>query len=229
MRAWRRRHRGLSVHGDVDIIPAGMPSRWEIREKDTALILGLSPALLRSVAEEMAVDPDRAEIVNRFQIRDRQIEQIGWALKTEMEQGYRNGAIYLDSLARALAVHLLRHHTNLAANGEGCSSGLSGHRLKQVIAYIEDHLPQDLSLKNIAEAAGLSVSHCNAGFRKAMGQPIHRYVIERRVERARAMLESGTAPISQVALETGFSHQSHLAYHMRRVLGISPRHVRPRP
>lgn len=221
-----QRHHGLSVHGDVDIIPAGTPSRWEIRERDTALILGLPPALLRSVAQELKIDPDRARILNRFQIRDRQIEQIGWALKTEMEHGYRNGALYLDSLARALAVHLLCHHSTQPSNGEPRKESLPGHRLKQVIAYIEDNLPRDLSLKNVAQVAGLSESYCNAAFRKAMGEPIHRYVIARRVERARALLESGALPISQVALETGFAHQSHLAYHMRRVLGVSPRAIR---
>ncbi len=221
-----QRHRGLSVHGDVDIIPAGTPSRWEMREKDTALILGLPPEVLRSVAAELRIDPDRAEVLNRFQIRDRQIEQIGWALKTEMEQGYRNGALYLDSLARALAVHLLHHHTSQTANGEARAGSLAGHRLKQVIAYIEDNLPHDLSLTNIADIAGLSVSHCNTAFRKAMGQPIHRYVIERRVERARNLLETSGLSISRVALDTGFSHQSHLAYHMRRLLGRPPRAFR---
>jgi AraC family transcriptional regulator len=221
-----QRHRGLTIHGDVDIIPAGTPSRWEIRDQDTALILGLPPKVLQSVAEELDVDPDRAEILNRFQIRDRQIEQIGWALKTEMEHGYRNGALYIDSLGRALAVHLLRHHSTQASNGDARSGSLSGRRLKQMIAHIEDNLTEDLSLKKIAATAGLSVSHCNAAFRKAMGQPIHRYVIERRVERARSLLEGGARSISQVALDTGFAHQSHLAFHMRRVLGVSPGELR---
>lgn len=223
------RHQGLSVHGDVDIIPAGTHSRWELREKDTALILGLPPDVLRPVGEELNADP--GQIRNRFQIRDRQIEQVGWAIKTEMEDGYRNGPLYLDSLARALAVHLLRHHSSRSAaeasSGERPSS-LSGRRLKQVIGYIEDNLSSDLSLRQIAAVAGLSASHCNAAFRRAMGQPIHRYVIERRVERARMLVESGELSISQAALETGFTHQSHLAYHMKRMLGVSPRALRPR-
>src|SRR5271156_2570073 len=86
-----RRHRGLSVHGDVDIVPAGVPSRWEIKETDTALLVGVPEPLLRAVAEESGADSSRVEIVNRFQIRDRQIEQIGWVLKTELETGYPNG------------------------------------------------------------------------------------------------------------------------------------------
>src|SRR5580693_8857002 len=98
-----RRHQGLSVHGDIDIIPGGVPSRWEARESDTALILGVSSGLLRHLACESGLDPDRIEIVNRFQIRDLRLEYIGWAVKAEMESGRQNGSLYLEGLARAIA------------------------------------------------------------------------------------------------------------------------------
>lgn len=52
--------------------------------------------------------------------------------------------------------------------------------------------------------------------------PVHGYVIERRVARARELLLAGRHTIAQVAIETGFTHQSHLARCMRRVLGVSP-------
>jgi AraC family transcriptional regulator len=218
-----KHHRGLSVHGDVDIVPADVPSRWELKESDTALILGIPNALLRGVAEQSGIDPDRLEIFNRFQTRDRQIEHIGWALKTEMETGYPNGRLYLDGLATALAVHMLNHHSSAARGSRIANGGLTGSRLKRVVAYIEDNLAEDLSLKAIAEVAGVSVSHCKSAFLKSMGQPVHQYVIQRRVERARMLLGEGDLSISQVALETGFAHQSHLAYHVRRVLGVSPK------
>ncbi len=148
-----RRHRGITVHGDVDIIPAGVPSRWEIREKDTALLLGVPANLLHTVAEQSGMDPSRAELVNRFQIRDTQIEHIGWALKAEMETGHANGQLYLDSLAAALAIHLLNRHSSNPQPVQTQKGGLSGHRLKQVLAYIEDNLGDNLSLKEIATVA----------------------------------------------------------------------------
>ena len=217
-----RSHRGLSVHGDVDIIPAGMPSRWNLKGKDTALILSLPTTVLRTVGEHCDIDPSRVEIVNRFQMRDHQIEHIGWALKTEMESGYPNGSLYQDCLATALAVHLLNHHSSESQKARAMNGGVPGRRLRQVLAHIEDNLAQDLSLTEIAQVAGLSVSHCKTAFRKSIGQSIHQYVIHRRVERARMLLGEGAMSISQVALETGFAHQSHLAFHMRRVLGVSP-------
>jgi AraC family transcriptional regulator len=221
-----RRHSGLSTHGDVDIIPAGVPSRWEVKEKDTALILGIPSHLLRAASEVLDRDPDRVEIVNRFQTRDRQIEHLGWALKSELEAGYPNGRLYRDSLTTALAVHLLNHHSTDSRETGSVKGGLSGRRLRNVIAYIEENLTRDLSLQEIAGVAGLSVSYCKTAFRESVGQPVHRYVIERRVERARMLLSDGDVSISQAALETGFAHQSHLAHHMRRLLGVSPKEVR---
>jgi AraC family transcriptional regulator len=97
-----------------------------------------------------------------------------------------------------------------------------GAQLKQVIGYVEDNLSHDLSLKELAAVAGVSVSHIKTTFREAVGLPVHQYVIHRRVDRAQLLLREGKLPISRIAAETGFSHQSHLSYHLRRVMGVSP-------
>jgi AraC family transcriptional regulator len=221
-----RSHHGTLVHGDIDIIPAGTPGRWEIKEKDTALVLSLSPELLNMVAEQSDFDARRVEIRNRFQERDPQLENIAWALSAEKESGYPCGRLYFDSLAVAVAARLLRCHSTLAADQERQSGRLTDRWLRQVFSYIEENLSQDMSLGEIAAVAGVSVSHLKALFRKSVGLPVHQYVIRRRLERARLLLAEGKLPISQVAFETGFAHQSHLARHMRRVLGVSPRTLR---
>src|SRR5258708_14771709 len=75
-------HTGSAVHGDIDIIPALISSRWELHDQnDTALILSLPPSLLDTVAEEHGFDSRRVEIRNRFQIRDTQLENISWSLR----------------------------------------------------------------------------------------------------------------------------------------------------
>ena len=55
-------HRGLAVHGDIEIIPAHTPSVWEISEKDTFLAMSLSPELMNAVAEQLGLDSQRIEI-----------------------------------------------------------------------------------------------------------------------------------------------------------------------
>ena len=219
-------HRGMRVHGDIDIVPAETPCVWEPNGPDTALIVGIDHNLLAETAEQLGMPSGQFEVVNRFGIRDSQIENIGWALKAEMEAGYPSGRVFRDSLATALAAALVRHHSSLSAIPFPSNTRMSGHRLRQALSYIEDNLKRDLSLSDIAQAAGVSVAHLKATFRQSTGLPVHQYVIQRRVDRARTLLCETDLPISEVAQEAGFAHQSHLATHMRRILGFPPKAVR---
>jgi AraC family transcriptional regulator len=221
-----QRHAGLAVHGDIDIIPANTPSRWEMKERDQGLILSFSPELMRSVAEQCDLDPDRVEIRNRFQVRDPQLENIAWALKAEIEWGYTSGRLYLDSLAIAAASRLVRSHSSVATAPGARAGGMPDRLMKTVVAYIDENLARDVSLAELAAVAGLSVTHFRSLFRESAGLPVHQYLIRRRVERAKSLLGETKLPISRIAVETGFSHQSHLARHMRRVLGVSPKALR---
>jgi len=217
-------HRGLVVHGDIDIVPPHIPSRWEVKQKDTALVISVDGALLRAVAEERGTDIQRVEILNRFQMRDRRIEHIGWALKAEIESR-ATGRLYTDSLATALAVCLVERHSSVSRFKETKAS-LSGRKLRLVLAYIEDNLTRDLSLRTLASLADIGISQFKKAFRESRGVPVHQYVIERRVDRAATLLRSSSLPIGQIATETGFAHQSHLARHLRRVTGVSPLELR---
>jgi len=217
-------HSGLAIHGDIDIIPQGMTARWEMKETDTALLLRLGRRLLGQVAEESGFTRS-IEIRSRFRVRDAHIEHIGWALMAEAHRGYPSGRLYLDSMATALAVQLLRGHSSVSGNNGTAKGGMPCHKLRQAQSYIEENLHRDLSLQTIAEAIGMSASHLKNTFSKTTGTPVHQYVIRRRVERAALLLREGRLPISAVAVAVGFAHQSHLALHMRRLLGVSPRHV----
>ena len=220
-------HSGSAVHGDIDIIPALTSARWEMHDQnDTALILSLPHSLLSTVAEEYGFDSRRVEIRNRFQIRDVQLENICWALKTEMESNYPSGRLYVDSLAVSVASRLVSSHSSIAQRPRERSGGLGGRRFKQALSYIEEHLAGDLSLSQLASATGISSSHFKTLFRESSGIPLHQYVIQRRLDRAKDLLIAGTLSIAEIALETGFSHQSHLARHLRRSSGLSPRAMR---
>jgi len=221
-------HCGTSVHGDIHIIPADTPSAWEVGGKDTFLTLSVSPTLLNRVAEELGHDPDGIEIRNRFQVRDTQLENIGWALNEEMKCGYPCGRLYFDSLAVAVATRLICYHSSKSIDMKRPNKRLSDRRLRQVFDHIEDNLAENISLGDLAAVVGLSVSHFKVLFREAVGLSPHQYLIRRRVERAKNLLGEGKLSISQIATESGFAHQSHLARHMHRVLGVAPQALRKR-
>lgn len=220
------RHRGTTIHGDLEIIPPNLGGFWELKSCDTALLIGIKFGVLKSVIEESGGDPLHFEVRNRFQARDPQIEHIGWALKAEMESGYPYGRAFMDALATALAAAIVRSHSSLARFSRPLRAALPGRKLKAVLGFIEDNLSRDLGLREIADVAGLSVSHFKVMFRKSLGMPPHQYLVRRRVERAATQLRNGNMPIGEVALDNGFCHQSHLAVHTRRLLGLTPQEVR---
>ncbi len=218
-------HAGLAIHGDISVMPAHMPGRWEMKENDTALLLGVAPHLLSSVADALGdAGANDVELRSRFHIRDPQIEHIAWALQADVQQNDPGTRLYVDSLATALAVQLLQRHSSFTRPCAFQCGALPPRRLREVLTFIEEHLHEELRLSTIASVAGVSPSHLKVLFRGSVGMPVHQYVIRCRVDRAASLLERGV-PISEVAAQTGFAHQSHLARHVRRILGVSPREL----
>lgn len=211
----------LQMRGDIDLIPSGMAGRWEDESSATALVLRLEPALLRSAALGLGLDPDHVALAPQFQLRDPRIEHIGWALKAELDEGHPGGRLYAESLGLALAAHLLRRYAPAAAL-LARKQGLSKPQQRRVLDYIEAHLDEGLSLARLAGIAGLSASHFKPLFKQSLGLPVHQYVIRRRVEHAKHLLLAGRLPMVEIALAAGFAHQSHMARAMRRVLGMTP-------
>ena len=228
MRGGTLRH-GREVAGDLDVIPARTASSWELKQEGTALIMCVPDELLSAVAAQLDRNPSDIEIADRFQMRDPVIEHIGWTLKADIDSNLTGGRLLRDSLGVALAARLLQRHYRGSLPMREIRGGLSHTKLERVIAHIEDNLSSKLSLPGIAEIAGISVSHLKTLFRNSTGVPVYEYVLRRRVERAQLLLRNQRFSIAEVAVATGFAHQSHLARHMHRILGYTPSSLRRRP
>lgn len=221
-RAGRVERGGTRLHGQFCVVPAGSSTRWTLSKPATSLLLRLSPASLGESAEAMGVRGQGIALAPAIHIRDAQVERIGWMMQAEDHDAYPGGRLFADSLATALAARLLALQLRPTAKP---SHALPAWRLRRVVEYIEAHLDADLRLAELAVVAGCSPSHFKVMFKQATGVPVHRFVLERRVERARMRLLEGGANVTDIALETGFAHASHLARCMRRLLGVSPSQI----
>ena len=94
--------------------------------------------------------------------------------------------------------------------------------MRRVIEYIEEHLDGNLTLEAMAAEVELSPVYLARAFKAAFGQSPHRYVLSRRIDRAKELLRSTDMPVVDVALSAGFSSQSHLSYWFQRYLGVTP-------
>jgi AraC family transcriptional regulator len=225
-RAGRAERQGVRLHGQFCVVPGGSSTRWTLSQPATSLLLRLSPSLLRDTAEAMGLGAQEAALAPSIHIRDPRIESIGWMMQAEDHDAYPGGRLFADSLAAALAARLLALQSRAGAPSPEMRRALPPWRLRRVLEYVEANLEQDLTLAELAAVAGFSVSHFKALFRRAVGKPVHRFVLERRVERARTLLRDGKKSVTEVALEAGFAHPSHLARCLRRVLGVGPTQLR---
>jgi len=100
--------------------------------------------------------------------------------------------------------------------------GLSPAMKHRVCDFIESHISEKISLGALSTLAGLSPHHFARAFQQSLGMPPHRYMLRRRLEHVEQMLRDTQLPLSHIALAAGFSDQSHLHRHFRRLTGMSP-------
>jgi AraC family transcriptional regulator len=102
------------------------------------------------------------------------------------------------------------------------SRDCSGSRL----SHFNDNLDGDVSIEAMADIAGFSPFHFSRTFARATGHSPQRYVMLALVERAVALLRGISLPLAEIAFQTGFADQSHMARHVRQHHGISPKALR---
>lgn len=218
--------------GDLMLMPAAtvVPElRWRSLSQEAVqtLRLKVSQALFYGVAES-AVDGDPAHIqlagIPRFQ--DPLLMQVCLALKREMESPSPDSALYVQSATQLLVAHLLRHYAQEPVAMPEAAKGLSARQLRRITDYIQAYISTPLSLDDLARQIGFSPYHFAHIFRQVTGETPHQFVLRQRVEYAKRLLHNQDLSLTQVAMESGFAHQSHLTHIFKRHTGITPHEFR---
>ena len=131
-------------------------------------------------------------------------------------------ALYADHVARAFNTHLASTYGELRSRERALRGGLAPWQQRRARELIDARLDGALPLAELAQACRLSVRHFARAFRQSTGQSPHRWLTERRLEKARGLLESSARSLSEIAAETGFASQSHFTRIFTRRVGTSP-------
>jgi AraC family transcriptional regulator len=225
--SWRGRSGGQEADAFL-LYPGGYDRRWIAPGDTTGRHFYLKHGLIAEAACEMG----RAEAPD---LRDDRVFARDAELRVMLDQYVRRG---VDPVARAsraemdlrallIGMRLVSFHAAGAASPPPRVGALSPRRLRAVAEAVEAWIDQDLSLERLAAVAGLAKYHFATAFRQATGLTPHRFVTQRRIERAKAAL-AGPATITEIALACGFGSHQHFCTAFRRETGVTPSEWRRR-
>lgn len=189
------------------------------------ITLSFEPSILTRHTFDLA-NTANIELIPCFSKSDPLIHSLGLALKSELQSSGFGSRLYIDSLISALITHLIRHYSNQEQRSQSLSNPFSKQKLQQVVDYIYGHLDCDLTLAELAKLVQISPSYFAILFKQTTGITPHQYVIQCRIERAKEILRQNDLAIADIALRLGFSHQSHLSRHFKRLVGVTPKQFR---
>jgi AraC family transcriptional regulator len=202
--------------GELSFTPAGVSIRTIFPAVRLVHTLQ-SPETYDAISSEL-VRGGTIHFEPRYPINDPLVSQIVSTITHETERDH----IFADALNTALAVRMIRHFIDPSKIAPPPSNGLSRKRLQRVRDYIEAHLGDRVTLTDLAGVACLSPYHFSRSFKQAVGVGPQRFIIQRRLERAKTMMRRTNRPLAWVAQEAGFADQSHLTSVFRRETGMTP-------
>ncbi len=157
----------------------------------------------------------------RLSLVDAHVVDLVKRLQTQAATGQPLGAAYVQGVSLALAAYVSQRFGPRRSSPAG-PEGLSSISREKVRAFIEEHLNDNLGLVDLAALAGYSPDHFARLFKQSFGTTPHRYLVARRVEKAKAMLRDRDCTLANIAHSCGFSSQTHLNVAFKRHTGVTP-------
>jgi AraC family transcriptional regulator len=136
----------------------------------------------------------------------------------------------IDELQCERFVHALKERAVCVLSGTSTAptvrSWMTPRRFKLVDDLIEAKLDAKVTVQDLADSLGLSAGFFCRAFSAAIGKAPHDYVIDRRVSRARMLLQNVALDLSAIAHASGFASHAHMTATFRKRLGVSPSKLR---
>jgi AraC-like DNA-binding protein len=213
------------------MIPAGECMIHDMRRDPLVLVDGPAHSLLLylprtaldAIADEANVPRvDELRHDPGFGVRDETVRNIGLALLPAVRAPEQVSRLFSDHLTLAIAAHVAQTYGGMQAHSRPIQGGLAPWQEKRSREMLAGDLTGATPLSDIAKACGLSVSHFSRAFRRSTGLAPHAWLLQVRVEAAKAMLRQRDCSLSMTALACGFADQSHFTRVFTRRVGLSP-------
>lgn len=201
------------------IVPAGCRHDFVVNHHNDSLVIDVGGDA-QELAEHGLAELDRLFERPAFFNADPALQQLARFAALELPRHPADSPV-----ARQLATTLL-----LVLQGRPRPDSLRQRPLDlaAIDAYIDRHLHERLRVEDLARLAHRSTSHFQALFRQMTGTSVHQHLRRRRAETAIRLIETTNRPLADIALATGFAHQSALTHALREFAGVTPGQLRRR-
>jgi AraC-like DNA-binding protein len=209
--------------------PVGGVSAIQLQDEPACLLPNPFDALVMYVTQaeldQVAYD-HQAPRVERFAWPlgkfDPIVHHLGQTLAASLEQPRHTSKIFLDHVRHALNCHYVHSYGEAKIPSRRFRGGLAPWQMRRATELLAAHLDGNIGLDQVAAACELSVSHFARAFKKTFQRPPHRWLIERRVDRAKDLLSNSRLPLADIAARCGFADQPALNRAFKRIYRISP-------
>jgi AraC family transcriptional regulator len=164
-----------------------------------------------------------ARLAPMFGQSDPVLEHLGGAIGEAIRDGSAGSSLFVDPLVMAIASRFIAlDHNGPRPVQPRRPNQLTSRQIRSLREFVESELRGDIRLSKMAEICGLSTEYFVRLFKATLGLSPYQYVIGRRVERAKTLLDQDQQSLAEIALECGFSHQEHMTRMFRRFTGLTP-------
>ncbi len=211
--------------GEVLVRPSGLDWRSRYFKPAEVSVLALPTSTVREVLDDPLADVEDA--MSSFETRpfwSPLVSELVRRLDTEVFDRSNASPLLLDTLFQAVCWELWEMSRNRSRTSGNRSAGpqISERGLRNVDQYIDETGIRRVDFEALSRLTDLPPSQVHNAFKRTVGETPYRYILARRLKRARFMIETTTTPLSEIAYRCGFSSQAHLTETMRSRLGTAP-------
>ncbi|MCB5363455.1 helix-turn-helix transcriptional regulator [Pusillimonas sp. CC-YST705] len=230
--------RMMGDHDDTDaawlhphqfsVLPSDTEVHWHIDGKPDTLLLYVHRQVFDEVSATIFnTDPATIDLLPRLAYADPLLA----SLCLEFVQALNQPSLvydtkYMQLVTTQFASCLIKNHSNLTLRALSCDTHPSGEKVERAKAFMKQNLGLNISLDAIADAAGMSTFHFIREFKSLNQVTPYQYLLKMRVDTARRLLRQQRYTLAEIALECGFSTQSHFTHVFKKMTGLTPKAYR---
>ncbi|WCK69564.1 AraC family transcriptional regulator (plasmid) [Agrobacterium tumefaciens] len=184
------------------------------------LLLELSHASLETIAQEADLPTTTLKTITAQP--DPVLANLARALVPALENPSEVSMLFVDQLTAAIGTHVVQQYGDRSHVGTSKPRRLSRLQENTAKAMILGSLQGAVSVAELAQACNLSRGYFIHAFRETTGMTPYQWLQRERITRARSLLLETNASLSDVAIECGFSDQSHFTRVFSAVVGVTP-------